>query len=30
MKIDMVYLWCDGEEPEFKKRRQMYCGGGKS
>lgn len=30
MKVDMVYLWCDGEEPEFKKRRQMYCGGVKA
>lgn len=23
-KIDMVYLWCDGNETEFKKRRQLY------
>lgn len=23
-KIDMVYLWCDGSEIEFQKRRQQY------
>lgn len=22
--VDMVYLWCDGEETEFKKRRNKY------
>lgn len=27
MKVDMVYLWCDGEETEFKKRRQKYVEG---
>lgn len=25
-KIDMVYLWCDGNDPEFKKRRNHYLG----
>ena len=23
-KIDMVYLWCDGNETAFKKRKQQY------
>ena len=23
-KIDMVYLWCDGNDPEFKKRKNIY------
>lgn len=23
-KIDMVYLWCDGNDPEFKKRKNFY------
>ena len=23
-KIDMVYLWCDGSDPEFKKRKNFY------
>lgn len=23
-KIDMVYLWCDGNEIAFKKRKQQY------
>lgn len=26
-KIDMVYLWCDGNDPEFIKRKQQYLGG---
>lgn len=25
--IDMVYLWCDGNEPEFKKRKKQYLSG---
>ena len=25
-KIDMVYLWCDGNEPAFKARRELYGG----
>ena len=25
-KIDMVYLWCDGNEPAFKARREFYGG----
>ena len=23
-KIDMVYLWCDGNDPEFQKRKSQY------
>lgn len=23
-KIDIVYLWCDGRDPEFKKRKNFY------
>lgn len=23
-KIDMVYLWCDGNSPAFKERKQQY------
>ena len=23
-KIDMVYLWCDGNDPEFMKRKNYY------
>lgn len=23
-KIDIVYLWCDGKDPAFKKRKQQY------
>lgn len=26
MKIDMVYLWCDGNDPEFKARKDEYMG----
>jgi len=29
LKIDLVYLWCDGNEPAFRKRREKYqkeCG----
>lgn len=22
--IDLVYLWCNGEDPEFKKRKQLF------
>lgn len=25
-KIDMVYLWCDGNDPEFVKRKNQYLG----
>lgn len=25
-KIDMVYLWCDGNDPEFKKRKDEWQG----
>ena len=25
-KIDMVYLWCDGNEPAFKDRRHKCLG----
>lgn len=23
-KIDMVYLWCDGNEKDFRNRRKFY------
>lgn len=23
-KIDMVYLWCDGNDPDFKKRKSQF------
>ena len=26
-KIDMVYLWCDGNDPEFRKRKNQYMPG---
>lgn len=25
-KIDLVYLWCDGEDPQFKKRKAKLAG----
>lgn len=25
-KIDIIYLWCDGNDPEFKKRKNEYQG----
>ena len=28
-KIDMVYLWCDGNDPEFIKRKAYYQSNGK-